>query len=406
MHINNIRVTRDNGFTRLSADLAFDSPAFGTLTPFYEVPSDFDSFLDAGGYCFLVAGLLLAMKAGEPIWYDGPIDHMAWRKIEHFQRIFHCWYPEFSVVPIHIRTISDDSPSLQKRRRGVFFSSGIDSMHAVHRVKQFPFYQRPHDKGCLIVIEGFDLDSPKSVDRVNATANVVASELGWDVLSVRTNLKRDVLERHTKWGKHSHGVGLASVGHSVAAGFDAVHLGGTIPSDIFMPWGSSELTDSLWSNLGFEVIHVGADCSRMKKLEEMAEWNTWLSHLHVCFFNDIEDVPNCGKCEKCVRTIVSLKACGLFSRASAIFPKGCEDRLPSLISQFWITAPYLIRGYQEAAERLQNQPGEAKLVRAIRKMVGRQNSPLRTALREMDRQYTGGIVAKIQTRIWQLLRRK
>ncbi len=67
------------------------------------------------------------------------------------------------------------------------------------------------------------------------------------------------------------------------------------------------MTDPLFNEC-VEIIHDGAEARRVEKVRKIAECESALANLRVCF-DDMN--VNCGKCPKCLRTMISLKLLGV-----------------------------------------------------------------------------------------------
>ena len=68
-----------------------------------------------------------------------------------------------------------------------------------------------------------------------------------------------------------------------------------------------------------QIIHAGSSCSRIEKLQMVADMPLVQKSLRVCFLVPQFDphsgkVVNCGECEKCVRTIVGLEIMGKLNK--------------------------------------------------------------------------------------------
>ena len=64
-----------------------------------------------------------------------------------------------------------------------------------------------------------------------------------------------------------------------------------------------------------EIVHDGCEATRVKKTALVAQSETALKNLRVCFFKP-EEVINCEKCEKCLRSKANLRAVGALDRCT------------------------------------------------------------------------------------------
>jgi hypothetical protein len=69
------------------------------------------------------------------------------------------------------------------------------------------------------------------------------------------------------------------------------------------------------SGNAFEVIHSGAEYSRLQKIIKITDIEDSYDALNVC----TDSVTNCSKCMKCLRTLFALELTGNLERYSASF---------------------------------------------------------------------------------------
>jgi len=103
----------------------------------------------------------------------------------------------------------------------------------------------------------------------------------------------------------TQGSALASI--ALLLSFPCAYIPSAYSYNQLVPLGSHPLTDPLWSTEGVEIIHDGAEMHRSDKIIKIAENETFLDNLRVCF-NDMN--MNCGRCPKCLRTMIPLKIVG------------------------------------------------------------------------------------------------
>ncbi len=107
-----------------------------------------------------------------------------------------------------------------------------------------------------------------------------------------------------------HGSALAAVGLLLAPHFSRVLIPATDTYADLVPLGSHPLIDPLWSTERVEIVHDGADATRIDKLHTAAGHPAGRLHLQVCW-QHLNGEYNCGICEKCVRTGVAVRLAGL-----------------------------------------------------------------------------------------------
>jgi hypothetical protein len=107
------------------------------------------------------------------------------------------------------------------------------------------------------------------------------------------------------------------VGHLLSRWFKKIYIPASYTYDTLFPWGTHPLLDPLWSTEGLEFVHFGCGASRAEKVTLVAESDTALRHLRVCYENP-DSAYNCGVCEKCVRTKLSLYAVGALEKCATL----------------------------------------------------------------------------------------
>src|SRR5205814_7154834 len=124
--------------------------------------------------------------------------------------IFHGWWGYPRLVPeIATRPADTGRTDADRRGRGLFFSGGVDSFHALlHR-------DQPID--LLVFVEGLDIslsDVPRT-EAALAGVREVSAETGIRLAVVRTNLRDHALIHATSW-ERANGGALAAIAHVLA----------------------------------------------------------------------------------------------------------------------------------------------------------------------------------------------
>jgi len=178
----------------------------------------------------------------------------------------------------------------------------------------------------------------------------------------------------------TQGSALASV--ALLLGFPCGYLPSSRSYDELTPLGSHPLTDPLWSNECVEIIHDGAEVRRIDKVRKIAECESALANLRVCF----DDVNvNCGRCAKCLRTMISLRLLGASAGPFPSLPRLKEIR-KSLIS----SESEMI--YFKENINFALQAGDQELYRALGGC--RRRNELRQLFVQFDRLLLGSIIKR------------
>jgi hypothetical protein len=191
-----------------------------------------------------------------------------------------------------------------------FFSGGVDSFYTALR--------HSGEVSALIFVRGFDFAVTDRAlgDEVSRHLQVIAAELRMELVEVETNARDLVVALGCDWGL-SHAAAMAAVGHALAEQFGRIYVPSSHTYRDLYPWGSNPLTDPLWGSEALEVIHDGAETTRVGKVEFLARHPVALEHLRVCWEN-WGGAYNCGRCEKCLRTKVNLRAVGMLDKCRTL----------------------------------------------------------------------------------------
>ncbi|MEM9480907.1 MAG: hypothetical protein AAGA58_14730 [Verrucomicrobiota bacterium] len=251
----------------------------------------------------LPLALVPAMKLGSPLRIEGSIDDALPEGAARFQEIFSSWYPEYTPVPIEASTVTGKKKTSENDKRGVglFFSGGVDSMYSLLKHRD----EITH----AIFVHGCDIPLQERIyrERISRHLQAAADDFGVKLVEVETNLL-DFSNLFGHWGYHYHGCGLAAIAILLSGTLRKVLIASSDPYSLIVPWGSSYITDPLWSSAALELVHDGSECDRLDKTRIVANNETALKYLRVCFENPTKG-QNCGRCEKCYRTMIGLRLC-------------------------------------------------------------------------------------------------
>ena len=368
MEVSGVRVERSplgSGRTRLRADVRYASGGVRSEEYWFDVPGAHGEELSASGNPWLAALLPLAAHTGESLRLPLPVDQPLAENAVELMRVWRTWYPDVSVVPVE----ADVAPAAQASRptRGAaFFSGGVDSFFTILRCRPVapPASRAPIDD--LITVWGFDipLANADAFARLRERHESVAAELGRPLIDVATNL-RTTRWREAQWSYLAHGPGFAGVALALERRFHTVYLAGSGSYRDFHPWASHPVTDPLFSTWQTSIVFDAAEYLRTDKIERLAESETALRSLRVCF--ETESDTNCGVCGKCQRTMLVLDLCGALARC-ATFPRTTIDLRH--IGRMDCSHPFALREVQDI-RRLALAKGRSDVVSALDRSVAR-----------------------------------
>ena len=257
----------------------------------------------------LPLALVPAMKLGSPLRFSSPISRTLLDGVRRFQEIFSTWYPDFKTVPIHAAPLHPSPGTPMAVGVGVFFSGGLDSSYSLLKHRG----ELTH----AIFVHGCDIPLANTAYRDTTVARLAetARSCGVSLITVETDLLR-FSDAFCHWGHHYHGSALAAIGMLLSNTVGKVYLASSTSYMRIVPWGSSAVTDPLWSSRHLEIVHDGAEKERLDKIRTLIQFPVALRNLRVCFETP-EGGYNCGHCEKCYRTMVGLRVCGALDECRA-----------------------------------------------------------------------------------------
>jgi hypothetical protein len=304
----------------------------------------------------LTALLLPAMALGEPVELEPAVSPRLLAGTDRLQDIFRVWVPRrFARVAVSARPRQVTPPP----GRGVacFFSGGVDSTYSVlkHRERL----------AALILVHGWDLllDQRPFRRGVATVLRQAAGRFGLPLIEVETNIHPWRAD-YVRW-RWYFGAALACVALALSPLFAEVLIPSSEPYSKLHPWGSHALTDPLWSTEATELVHDGAEATRLEKVRRLAGSPGALESLRVCFENP-NGAYNCGRCEKCLRTMIALRAVEALDRCPTFPPLDLEA-----VAALTIPSPLRLSEYTDSLEAVERHGRDAALARALRACVAR-----------------------------------
>jgi hypothetical protein len=316
---------KDRLETRAHAELSL----FGE-TATYEGPAC-GSDADAA----FAASLPLALVFGRTMTADG-VSPLLVGNAGRIAEILCEWLPVWNYQPVW-RGISGSPRTPQQRHgpRSLFFSGGLDSVHALAK------HMDEVDE--MVLVHGFDVPVDKDFTPVFEAAASTAGYAKKALTVVKTDLRK-VTDKNILWAPY-HGAALAMI--ALLRGSGRAYIGSTYSYAQLIPWGSHPLLDRLWSTETTKICHTGSECGRSGKIRFIARTHPeLLRRLRVCWIDGATE--NCGQCEKCIRTVLDLRIAGE-SRLCDTLPRSIDPaairriRLSSGALAFW-------RHYPESPE--------------------------------------------------------
>jgi hypothetical protein len=252
---------------------------------------------DEDATAFLIAALTPAMLLGEELIIEDRyyVSERVFNNLPLIQTIINCWNPIFKRIKVHART----SAVLPKKNGcAAFFSSGVDSLYTLVKHRE--------EIDQLILINGFDFNADAAAwEAMIKRSQRIAEIYNKKLIVVETNLKEFNsffnLSRFANFGAT-----LATIAQLLD--FKKVFLNSADTYEKIFASGSHPLLDPLWSTEVCEILHIGLEADRAKKIELIKNHPDALHNLWFCLK---DPNANCGKCNKCIRTFIALKLNGV-----------------------------------------------------------------------------------------------
>lgn len=407
MKIENLRTEKKGNRPRVAASITWEDCDRPALDMYFETEEAFEEGLTCDPHAFLVGCVLPAMHHGEKrVRIDADICPELRENLNTAMHWIRHWYygPDRELVTIEAGIRRGLPHERTTGRTGFFFSGGIDCLAALRAnrlnyPKEHPGYIRD---GLLIYGQNIESDSrPETFAKACAEFAELVAESGIVLVPVYSNIR--LLDDSKEMFSINHGAILGAVAHAFSRRLTSVCVSASdsipglrfVRSPIVKPHGSHPLLDPCFGSSDMRIRHDGITMTRLDKTRLIAEWDTALRNIKVCGPN--WPGRNCGQCEKCIRTMLELLAVGVLDRSKA-FPAGAiTEELVARVHIKKSAFGYTIDDdYLELIEPLKRvgRPDLAHAVGQVVRRAGQKKRGLATKLRELDRKYLAGTLAK------------
>jgi hypothetical protein len=342
---------------RLVGQVRRDGSGDDPVEVYFGFPTEYGDFVSDRADAFVPTLLIPAMAAGEDLEIVPPVSAQLLEELPTLQHIFQRWYPD-RLQKVEVRaTARQGEVAHPPEQIGMFFSLGVDSFHTLLRPRpseRVPTY--------LIFLKGVEkpldeYDRGQEVEVIDRIERVAAAT-GKTTIIGETNLRTLF---PVAWGQLYHGAGLAGAAHALGNGLGTVLVPSTHTYQNLLPWGTSPITDPLWSTETTRIRHDGSETSRAEKVAQtLVHDEHAMAYLRVCTRN-AGGVHNCGRCSKCIRTMLTLHLVGKLQDAPTL-----PDSLPHDYARSIRTgrgALALVEELLEIAERYDSDPRATRILR-------------------------------------------
>ncbi|MGP5318967.1 hypothetical protein ACTXMB_09820 [Arthrobacter rhombi] len=300
--IHTPELLHDGGDVVVSARISGITPA-GTMR--FRLPAMYAPSKEAMADAMLPAGLLLAMATGQTLELQAPVSKLLLKNSYTVQDIFSSWHPKKMKRVQVLAPRRTSQPKQASKLALSTFTGGVDSFYTLDK--------NAEEISSVLFVHGFDVKL-KDVElraRMSAHLKAASNTAGKTLIEGSSNIRR-FLNPHLTWSKIAHGAVITSFVMLLSSHHDRFYFPASYSYADLYPWGSHPLVDPLWSTEYLNVIHDGAEASRVDKTLKIAENPSAQRHLRICFQKKGE--YNCGVCSKCIRTKIALSLAGVLER--------------------------------------------------------------------------------------------
>lgn len=302
--ISRVLITKDGDWSKASADISIDGK---TINIWFRVKGQ-DIKKEHADDALLAATLLPAMRFSEVLEFSEDCSERLLQSIDTIQDIFLSWYGSdgFNRVAVNVKPRKKNVKIGSKRGVASCFTGGVDSFHS--------FIKHRDEVTHLLYTDGLDipLEAEGFLEMVKDKLKMVSKTLGKQYLEVQSNI-RELSDLAGDWAYQMNGSAIASIGLCLGSSIERLYIPSTHTYAKLDARGTHALLDPLWSTEYLEIVHDGAEATRIEKVEVVANDKTALENLRVCWQS--RDSYNCGVCEKCIRTMLHLDVVGKLNSA-------------------------------------------------------------------------------------------
>jgi len=177
----------------------------------------------------------------------------------------------------------------------------------------------------LVFIEGYDYkaDNDYVFNPMKKKFQGFANRMRYKFLSVKTNIVDDFIGDMVA-GRAQPAI-LTSVHQILGKRFRRILISSSFDFARSIDYWTNPIVDSLYSTDTLDVIHIGADKTRVEKTLEVSRWPLSYDILRVCK-KRTKEFQNCCRCEKCIRTMLTLKMLSSLGKYNT-FPRSITQGL-------------------------------------------------------------------------------
>lgn len=329
-----------------------------------------DTELSAAPEAFGSALLLVALHHRRPLMIDAPVSSAWLENVSRLFPIWRDWWGYKGVTPdVASRIETDVGASAAK---ALLFSSGVDSFYSVLSGERHEY---------LVGAHGFDfpLGDTTRMAALRKSLMDVSRLTNAQPIVIRTNFREHPAAGRGRLWERAHGGVLAAFGHLLHDRVGQLTISSSYGLKKPVPWGSSFMTDPLFSSERMRITQYGEEVRREEKIPVIAHHPLVRKQLRVCWENRAAS-GNCSRCGKCLMTMLSLAEAGVLNEFSDVF-----DDEEALVARLNAT-PFLWKHNGPMERAAQRGALNPRVADAARRLVKRSRKARR--LRELATRLT------------------
>lgn len=314
MIISKPQISTKNGEVILSAKIKFEKPPLNKPeTAWFAFPETYLPYISGRSDAFAAGLLPLAMVIREELVIEGDLSPRLLYGLGEAQSALNLLFPgQLAKVSIRANHLAPLAADQAGQACATLFSGGVDSTYTL--MSHLPDRQPDPDFQVkyAVFVHGFDvpLQNKSSFNEALQVFSQHIPALGVEVIPCRTNLEY-FTSGLLDWGV-AHGEAIISVGLVLDRLIHNFLVPSSYTLDALVPCGSSPLIDHWLSTETLQILHDGAQYSRVEKVEAFSHWPPVQQWLRVCTNESQRSgVYNCSRCEKCMRAMIRLDIFGV-----------------------------------------------------------------------------------------------
>lgn len=307
MKVSEIKVgdsTIESGHVRLSALVEYLDGEKEEY--FFDFPGELRGDVSLSGDPWLVTLLPLAMKLGEDLVIDAPVDRVLLANIYELMHLWCKWFEDFTLIDIKFDVFSKEGDAVPGRKNLLLFSGGVDAFFSLIRHQGDYLYHPGRKIHDICTVWGADIPirNRKAFQEIRKNNREIAQAFNVGFIDMITNARETRLEG-VGFGPRYFGSLFSAFGHALSGRYKSVTISaGGEDYNSFRPWGSHPLCDNFFSSSVMEFHHDGYGFNRVERTKVVAENPLAMKYLRVCY--KLGDGRHCFECSKCYRTILTL----------------------------------------------------------------------------------------------------